>query len=170
VFDIPAYHKILFLTDPGINIKPNLNQKVKILQNILEVARSLGVKKPKVACLAPVEMVTKKLTSTVDAEHISSMDGIFGDAIIEGPMGLDIAVSKQAANIKERKSRVAGNVDILLFPEIHSGNMVYKTLMQFANATAAGMIGGLKVPVVLTSRSDTEQVRQLSMQLVLSME
>ncbi|MBF0433190.1 MAG: phosphate butyryltransferase [Fibrobacteria bacterium] len=170
VFDIPAYHKIIFLTDPGINISPNLNQKVKILKNILAVTRSLGVKKPKVACLAPVEMVTKRLRSTVEAEKISNMKGVFGNAIVEGPIGLDIAVSKEAAQIKASRSKVSGDVDVLLFPEIHSGNMVYKTLMQFGNATAAGMIGGLKVPVVLTSRSDTEEVRELSMKLVMSLE
>jgi phosphate butyryltransferase len=170
VFDIPLYHKALILTDAGINISPGLQEKVQIIKNAVNVAHSLGITAPKVACIAPSEEVTKKISSTTDARELKQMKGVFGDAIVDGPFGFDIAVSKKAAEIKNVDSMVAGDADILLFPELNSGNAVYKSLTIFGGATATGLIAGLRVPVVLTSRSDTDEVKKLSLLLALSVE
>lgn len=170
LFDIPKYHKALLLTDPGINILPDLDQKVKILQNALNISRTLGIEQPKVACVTPVEQVSTKIPSTVHAHELCSMENVFGNALIAGPYGFDIAVSRHAAQIKNISNPVAGDPDILLLPELNCANAVYKSLTFFGDATVAGVIAGLKVPVVLTSRSDTMQTKYLSMKLAFCIE
>ncbi|MGL1892823.1 MAG: phosphate acyltransferase [Spirochaetaceae bacterium] len=166
-FEIPTYHKPLYITDAGINISPNLEQKIQILQNSIDVVKSLGVINPKVACICPVEVVNSKLQSTVDAKALSDME--FTNTIVEGPISFDIAVSKKAADIKGFNSEISGDVDILLMPDLNSSNPLYKSLTLFANAKVSSVVAGLSFPVVLTSRADSTQVKIDSLKLALDM-
>lgn len=166
-FIIPGYHKPLYLTDCGINIDPDLAHKEGILRNAVNVVKSLGVSHPKVACISSVEVVNPKIKSTVEAEALSKKD--IEGAIIEGPLSFDLAVSKAAAKIKGVDSAVSGDADILLFPHMDVGNAVYKSLSTFANARISGIAAGFILPVVLTSRADSTEVKLDSIQLALDM-
>ena len=166
-FNLPGYHKPLYLTDCGINIEPDLEQKKGILKNAIRVVKLLGVDKPKVACICPVEVVNPKIKSTVDAKKLS-MESIDG-AIVEGPIAFDVAVSKVAADIKGINTEVSGDADILLFSNIDAGNAVYKSLSIFGKATISGIVAGLKLPVILTSRADSTEVKIASIQLALDL-
>jgi len=166
LFDLPGLPHPVFLTDAALNIAPELNEKAVILRNALSVARSLGVDKPGAACIAPVEKVNAKIPSTVDAEKLSDMD--MGDAVVEGPMALDVALSRDAAAIKGVESLISGHPDILLFPELNSANGVYKAFAFQPESRCAGILAGLSVPVVLTSRSDSEDTRYHSLKLALA--
>ncbi len=168
IYEIPAYHKLLLLTDGGMNINPSLEEKKKIIDNVLLIAKILGIKEVKVACLAASEKVNKKMLSTVDGAKLKEMAeaGIFGQQVyVEGPIAFDLAVSKEAADIKGFKSPVAGEADILLVPTIEVGNGIGKTLTYMANAKSAGVIVGAKAPVVLVSRSDSVEIKLYSIAL-----
>ncbi|OQY38421.1 MAG: hypothetical protein B6229_05900 [Spirochaetaceae bacterium 4572_7] len=167
-FIIPNYHKPLFLTDAGINISPTLDQKIKIIKNAIFVANSLGIHEPKVACLSPIEVVNHKIPSTEDGFALSQMS-VFGDAIVDGPLSFDISLSKEAARIKGATSVVAGDADILFAPNLDVGNALYKSFTLFGNAKVAGVVAGLKIPVVLTSRADSKEVKVDSLELALNM-
>jgi phosphate butyryltransferase len=168
VFEIPDYPKLLMLTDAAINISPNLMEKAQIIQNAVEVAHSLGIQTPLVACIAAVEKINpEKMPATVDAAALSMMakrDQISG-AIVDGPFGLDNAVSEESAKVKGVKSSIAGKADILLAPDIEAGNVIYKTLIEFARAKCAAIVLGTKVPVVLTSRADSHETKFMSIAL-----
>ena len=166
LFELAGMPHPFFLTDAAINIDPTLEQKEEILCNAIAVCRSLGIKQPKVACIAPVEKVTAKIPSTVDADLLSRMN--FNGVIVEGPMALDVALSSLAAAIKGIESRVAGYPDILLMPELNSANAVYKAFTFSPGSRNAGILAGVKVPVVLTSRSESEDTRFLSLKLALA--
>jgi len=163
VLDIPAYHKLLLVTDAAINVVPNLEQKLTIIANAVRTARSIGIRRPKVACIAPSEKPSPHIQSTVDAAEIRRLFAAgrlrdrLGDVEIDGPFALDVAVSREAALIKEIESPVAGDADILLMPNLDSGNALYKSLTHFADAHVAGIVAGARVPIVLTSRSDSER-------------
>ena len=146
--DIKTYHKLLLMTDGGINIDPDATRKAAILKNAIDFAQRLGIAKPKAALISALEKVNPKIRSTVDAQELVRMaeQGVFGSAIVDGPFGLDIAVSARAARIKGVTSEVAGDADILLMPNIESGNVLYKTLTQFTPVQAAGVVVGGKVP------------------------
>lgn len=168
LYDVPAYHKLLLLTDGGMNIEPTLAEKAMILRNALDASRALGMRTVKVACLAAKEKVNDKMPATVDAKALENMsrEGAFGDdAIVEGPLAFDLAVSKEAAQIKGFKSNVAGDADVLLVPNIEVGNGIGKALTYLAGAASAGVIMGAKVPVVLVSRADTAEVKLYSIAL-----
>jgi phosphate butyryltransferase len=168
VFEIPKYPKLLMLTDVAINIAPTLMEKSQIMQNAIDVFHSLGVEKPLVACIAAVEKVNfEKMPATVDAACLSKMAerGQIKGAIVDGPLGFDNAVSLESAEIKGIKSVVAGNADILLCPDIETGNVIYKTLTEFASAHCAAIVVGTKAPVVLTSRADSHETKLLSIAL-----
>jgi phosphate butyryltransferase len=168
VFEIPKYPKLLMLTDAAINIAPNLREKAQIMQNAIDVFHSLGIGKPLVACLAAVEKINyEKMPATVDAACLSKMGqrGQIKGAIVDGPFGFDNAVSGESAKIKGIKSVVAGNADILFCPDIETGNVIYKTLTEFASARCAAIVVGTKAPVVLTSRADSEETKLLSIAL-----
>lgn len=171
VFDLPAYHKPLVITDAGINIAPGVEEKREILVNAIEVCRSLGIPKPKAACVAPVERVNPKIRSTVDAAELARLaaSGVFGEALVEGPLGFDMAVSGNAAGIKGGGGPVAGDPDILLLPSLDSANAVYKSLTCFASARVGAILAGARVPVVLTSRADSEETKILSLALALTL-
>lgn len=160
VYQVPAYHKLLFLTDGGMNIAPDLKEKVDITKNAIQVAKAMGIETIKIACLAAKEKVNSKMQATVDADALKqkSQKGEFGkDVIVEGPLALDLAISKEAAKIKKFDSEVAGDADVLLVPTIEMGNGIGKALTYFANAESAGVIMGTKAPVVLVSRADTHK-------------
>ena len=164
VADLPSYHKLLFITDAAINIAPDLSTKAAILQNAIDLARILGVDRPKVAALSAVELVNPSIPSTLDAACLSKMAqrGQIKHAEVDGPLAFDNAVSHDAAQIKQINSSVAGEADILLAPDLDAGNILAKNLEYFAGATLAGIAIGTKVPLILTSRSDPPAARLIS--------
>ena len=164
---VASYHKLLFLTDCAINIRPDYADKLRILDNAVDLAQRLGISRPKVGLVAPVETVNPKIDSTTDAEKLRR-EYDPQKALLGGPFGLDVALSAEAARIKKIESPVTGDVDILLFPELNSGNAVYKTLTVLAGATIAGLLIGLQAPVVLTSRADNAETKLLSLKLGLA--
>lgn len=174
VFEVPRYHKLLLLSDAAINVAPGIEQKIEILCNAVGVARSLGIVKPKIACVAPVEKESPRIQSTVDATAIvrkyrdGELTERLGEVEIAGPLGFDLAVSTEAAEIKCIADPVAGEADIVLMPNLEAGNALYKSLTVFAGAKVAGVIAGARVPVVLTSRADSEQSKELSVLLAIA--
>jgi phosphate acetyltransferase len=164
IMDVPSYHKVFIITDAAINIAPGLEEKADILQNAIDLAIVLGVAPPKVGILSAVEMVTSKIPSTIEAAALCKMAerGQIRGAIIDGPLAFDNAISKAAAKTKGIKSVVAGDVDILLAPDLEAGNMLAKQLIFLASADSAGLVLGARVPVVLTSRADSVRARLAS--------
>jgi phosphotransacetylase len=161
IMDVPTYHKVLVVTDAAINIDPTLEDKVDICQNAIDLAVSLGVEKPKVAILAAVETVNSKMQATIDAACLCKMAerGQISGGVLDGPLAFDNAISKEAAKVKGIRSEVAGDPDILLTPDLESGNILAKQLSFLANADSAGLVLGAKVPIILTSRSDSVRSR-----------
>jgi len=163
VFEVEGFKRVMFMADGGIVIDPDLAQKVEIVKNAIQVARSLGVKTPKVALLSCLELVNPKIKSTVDAALISKMAdrGQIKGAIVDGPLAMDNAVSPEAAKMKGIKSPVAGQADILIVGHADVGNVFYKTLTYFLGkrVRTAGVIVGGKVPMIVVSRSDTFDAR-----------
>jgi len=163
LFEVDATKRVMFMADGGIVIAPDLAQKVEITKNAIQVARSLGVKTPKVAILSCLELVNPKIESTVDAAIISKMAerGQIKGAIVDGPLAFDNAVSAEAAKMKGIKSPVAGQADILIVGHADVGNVFYKTLTYFLGkqARTAGVIVGGKVPMIVVSRADTFDAR-----------
>ncbi len=162
--DVPMYHKTLFVTDAAINIQPDLETKIDILQNAIDAMLTLEVANPKVAILSAVESVNPAIPSTLDAASLCKMvdRGQITGAIVDGPLAFDNAISSDAAKIKKIKSRVAGDVDLLMVPNLEAGNILFKQLQYLAGALAAGVVVGAKVPIVLTSRADGELARMAS--------
>jgi phosphotransacetylase len=161
IMDVPTYHKVLFVTDAAINIDPALEDKVDICQNAIDLAISLGVERPKVAILAAVETVNSKMQATIDAACLCKMAerGQVTGGLLDGPLAFDNAISKEAAKVKGIKSEVAGDPDILLTPDLESGNILAKQLSFLANADSAGLVLGARVPIILTSRADSVRSR-----------
>lgn len=164
VMSVPTYPKPLIVTDAAINIAPELEDKRDICQNAIDLAHSLGVSKPKVAILSAVETVTTKIPSTIDAAALCKMAdrGQITGALLDGPLAMDNAISPEAAKTKGITSPVAGDADILLAPDLEAGNILAKQLTFLANADAAGVVLGARVPIVLTSRADSVRVRMAS--------
>jgi phosphate butyryltransferase len=168
IFESPTEKRLLFMTDPAVNITPDLARKVEITRNAIGVARRLGFARPKVAVLAAVEKINvKDMPATADAAVIAKMGeaGQFGEVDIAGPYALDIAVSREAAETKHVSGPVAGCADILICPEINSGNIFYKSLVYFAGREVANAIVGVKTPLVMTSRSDSSLTKLYTMAL-----
>ena len=164
VMDVPTYHKPLLITDAAINIYPSLEDKVDIVQNAIELCHAFGMKLPKVAILSAVETVNSKIKSTLEAAALCKMAdrGQITGGLLDGPLAMDNAISKEAAAIKKIKSEVAGDADVLLVPDLESGNMIAKQLSFLANADAAGIVLGARVPIILTSRADNVRARMAS--------
>ena len=164
IMDVPTYPRMLFITDAAINIAPTLEEKVDIVQNAIDLAHVLQVSEPKVAILAAVEMVMPKQRSTLDAAALCKMAdrGQIKGGVLDGPLAFDNAVSIVAAKTKGIKSAVAGRADILVVPDLEAGNMLAKQLEYLADAQAAAIVLGARVPIVLTSRADTVQTRLAS--------
>jgi phosphate acetyltransferase len=157
LMDVPTYHKVLIVTDGAINIAPTLDEKADICQNAIDLARTFGVERPKVAILAAVETVTSKMPATIDAAALCKMAerGQITGGLLDGPLAFDNAISAEAAKVKKITSLVAGDPDILLAPDLEAGNMVAKQLSFLANADSAGLVLGARVPIILTSRADS---------------
>jgi phosphate acetyltransferase len=164
VMDVPTYAKTLFITDAAVNIFPTLEEKVDIVQNAIDLAHALGIATPKVAILSAVETITSKIPSTIDAAALCKMAerGQITGALLDGPLALDNAISREAAAVKHISSPVAGDADILLVPDLEAGNMLAKELTFLANADAAGIVMGARVPIILTSRADNARARMAS--------
>lgn len=162
--DVPSYHKPLFITDAAINIYPTLDDKRDIVQNAIELCVALGIDPPKVAILSATEMVHAKISSTVEAAALCKMAerGQITGGLLDGPLAFDNAISKEAAAAKHIASSVAGDADILLAPDLESGNMIAKQLIYLAGADAAGLVLGARVPIMLTSRADGALARVAS--------
>lgn len=164
VAELESYHKPLLITDAAINISPDLLSKAAILQNAIDLARILGVEQPKAAALSAVETVNPAIASTVDAACLAKMAerGQIQHAIVDGPLAFDNAISAHSAEVKGIHSPVAGEVDILLVPDLVSGNILAKDLEYLAHASLAGIVMGAKVPIILTSRADPPRARLVS--------
>ncbi|WP_456448714.1 bifunctional enoyl-CoA hydratase/phosphate acetyltransferase [Thiolapillus sp.] len=161
VAQMASYHKLLCITDAAINIEPDLLIKAAIVQNAIDLTLLLGIKEPKVAALSAVEVVKPGIASTIDAACLSKMAerGQIKDGIVDGPLAFDNAISAEAARIKDIHSPIAGDVDILLAPDLNAANILAKNLEYLAGATLAGIVVGAKVPIILPSRSDPPLAR-----------
>jgi phosphotransacetylase len=164
IMDVPTYPKPLVITDAAINIQPTLEDKVDIIQNAIDLARALGIENPRVAILSAVETVNPKIPSTIEAAALCKMAdrGQITGGVLDGPLALDNAISEEAARIKGIDSPVAGHADILVVPNLEAGNMLAKNLSFLANADAAGLVLGARVPIILTSRADSVMTRMAS--------
>lgn len=165
VYEVGFYPKLLVTTDGGMNIAPNYEQKVKILKNAIKATEPLGLETIKVCALAAKEKVNPKMQATVDAKELEDAckNGEFGEnVIVEGPLAFDLAVSKEACEVKGFKTEVGGDVDIILMPTIEVGNGIGKAFTYAAGAKSAGIIMGAKAPIVLVSRADTHESKLYS--------
>lgn len=156
LLNVPSYPKLLMISDSGMVTRPNLDEKVQILQNALNVFEILGVDQPKVAILAANEKVSDKLPETIDAVQLveQARNGNFGNCIVEGPYALDIAFSPYAAKIKNIETQIHGDPDLLLMPDVTSGNILAKGLVYLANAQICGLVVGARIPIILISRAE----------------
>jgi len=163
-FDIPMYSKPLLITDAALNIRPTLQEKIDILQNVIDFARVMGITTPKIAILSAVETVNPNIPSTLDAAALCKMAerGQITGAIIDGPLAFDNAISAYAAQVKNIKSPVVGDADILAVPDLESGNMLAKQLEYLAGASGSGLVLGARLPIALTSRADGPMSRVAS--------
>ncbi|GFR35923.1 phosphate butyryltransferase [Thermobrachium celere] len=167
VFEVPALQRILLVTDAAMNIAPDLNTKKQILENAVKVAHAIGIEVPKVAPVCAVEVVNPDMQPTLDAAALSKMNdrGQIKGCIVDGPLAIDNALSEEAAKHKGIKSPVAGHADIILVPNIETGNVMYKTLTYTANAKNGGILVGAAAPVILTSRADSNESKLYSIAL-----
>ena len=167
VYEAPTYEKLIYLTDGGMNVAPDLEQKVQILENAVTVCKAMKMDKINVSCLAGAETVNPKIPATVDAKAIADMKDKWEaqNVAVLGPVALDLAISSEACEHKGYKAEGAGNADILLVPYYEVGNALGKSLTYFAGAKSAGIIMGAKVPIVLVSRADSSESKLLSIAL-----
>lgn len=167
VFDVPSLERIILVTDAAMNIAPDLMGKKQILENAVQVAHGIGIENPKVAPVAAVEVVNPDMQPTLDAAALSKMNerGQIKGCIVDGPLAIDNALSEEAAHHKGIKSPVAGKADIILVPNIETGNVMYKTLTYTSNAKNGGIIAGAAAPIILTSRADSPESKLYSIAL-----
>jgi phosphate butyryltransferase len=171
VMKIPAINKLVIVMDCGMVLEPTLKEKVKMINNSIKIAKKIGIDKPKVACIGAVETVNVKMQDTVDAAIISKMSdrNQIKDAVVDGPLSLDLAISEYAATHKGFEGLVAGDADVLLMPNLQTGNVFYKSMMYLAKAESASTLMGVDGPVVLTSRADSKETKLNSIMLSLLM-
>lgn len=164
VFEAPGYDRLMIMSDAGMNIMPTFQQKVDMVKNAVCAARSLKIDMPKVAVISGIELVNPDMPSTVDAALLSKMNerGQIKDCIIDGPLSLDLALSKESARAKGVASPVAGQADILILANIDAANVLYKGLVFLGRAKITGIVVGAKAPVILTSRADTHEAKLVS--------
>ncbi len=167
VMENPNYSKLLVCSDVAVIPNPDLSQKIALTNYVIQVARALGVTKPKVALVAASEQVLPKMEACVDASIISKMAdrGQIKNAYVDGPLAIDVAIDKESAEIKKLNSKVAGDADCLVFPNIESGNVFYKTNTKLANAELGAMVVGAKCPAILSSRGDSVDTKLYSIAL-----
>jgi len=171
LLEVPGINRLIFLTDGGMVIRPTLEQKVQIIENAVDVAKKLGYEMPKVGIIAAVETVNPDMPETLEAALIAKMNerGQIKGCKIDGPLGIDNALSDYAAEVKGIKGEVAGHADILVVPDIHSGNFLGKSAVYFANGRIAGIIAGAKAPVIVISRADTSDSKFVSIALAMAL-
>lgn len=167
VLEVPTYPKLILAADVAVIPLPDLSQKVQILKYCIEVAHMMDIEQPKAAIIAATEKVSLKMEATVHAAIIAKMvdRGQIKGAIVDGPLALDVAVSKECCDIKSLKSPVRGEADILIFPNIESGNSFYKSITQLGRGRLAALVTGTSAPCILTSRADSEDSKFLSIAL-----
>lgn len=167
VFEVPTYHKLLIITDAAMVIAPSFDDKVMLLRNAVTVANSLGISRPKCTMVCAKEEPYEKMPRTMEAARLKEMgaQGLLGDVIFDGPLSLDLSISMESVRIKKSQSPVAGDADVLLLPDIESGNVLYKSLIFLANAELGAVVMGAKCPVVLTSRADSAESKLCSIVL-----
>ena len=168
VFEVKGIDHLLFLSDVAFMTYPTLEDKVAIIENTVEVCHACGIETPKVAPLAAVEVLNPKMPCTVDAVELTKMneEGKITGCIVDGPLSMDMAIDKEAASHKGGSGRkIAGDADVLLFPDIHAGNLVYKTLVHLCEVKNGCILTGTAAPVILTSRSDTFETKLYSIAL-----
>jgi phosphate butyryltransferase len=168
--EIPNYHKLIAISDVALNLTPDLAQKRQIIESCVEVLHKVGVSNPKVAIMSATEDVNPKLAESIDALALKEMNrsGDLAGCVVEGPISYDLAIDREAAEIKGFKSPVAGDADLLIMPGLTAGNMLIKSWTHTAGATSAGFVVGAKVPVVLVSRSSTTRSKYMSVILAAS--
>ncbi|ODN29880.1 bifunctional enoyl-CoA hydratase/phosphate acetyltransferase [Fervidobacterium thailandense] len=171
VVEVPGVNRLIFITDGGMVIRPTLEQKVQIIENAVGVARKLGYEMPKVALIAAVETVNPDMPETLEAAILAKMSerGQIKGCKIDGPLGIDNALSIYAAEVKGVRGEVAGHADILVVPDIHSGNFLGKSAVYFANGRIAGVIAGARAPVIVISRADTSDSKFASIALAMAL-
>lgn len=169
VFEIPGFERLIFVSDIGVIISPTLEQKVGIVQNAIDVARALGVDPPRVALLSATEMVNPKIPTSLDASNLAKMAdrGQIKGGIVDGPLALDNAISPQSAAIKGVQSPVAGQADILIAPDIETGNLLAKAITYFAGGKMASVVVGARCPLVMPSRADPPESKLISLALAI---
>ncbi|MGI2326621.1 phosphate butyryltransferase [Planococcus sp. YIM B11945] len=168
-FEIPGFERLLFITDAAMNIAPDLQHKKHIIQNAVQLATSIGIDMPIVAPLAAIETINPNMPATLDAAALAVMNkrGQIPGCVVDGPLALDNAISLGAAKHKGILGDSVGKADILLVPNIESGNILYKSLIHFSNAKAGSVVMGAKAPIVLASRADSAESRLLSLALAI---
>jgi phosphate butyryltransferase len=165
IFELPGMDRLIYLSDSGVVVYPTVYQKLEIINNVVEVAHLFGVPEPKVAILAASDTVHPKIQASIDALALSKMaeQGWVEGAVVDGPLGLELAISPQAAELEESSSPIAGEADVLIVPNVEAGNIVAKGLLYFARARMAGLVVGAKVPIIISSRADSAETRYLSL-------
>ncbi len=171
-FETPSYHKVFVVTDAAMNVAPEFKEKVAIINNAVDAYHRLGIEKPKVAVVGAVEAVNEKMEATVHAAMLTVMNkrGQIKGCLIDGPLALDNAVSKEACEHKKIETEVGGDVDIIVLPDIEAANVLYKSLNFLGGAKSASVIMGASVPIVLTSRADTDEAKLDSIALAAAMD
>ena len=167
IFEIPGFDRLIFVTDAGVVVAPDMVAKVEIVQNAIEVAQALGIERPKVAILAATEMVNPKIPTTLDAANLAKMAdrGQIRGGIVDGPLALDNAISMESSSIKGINSPIAGQADILVAPDVEAGNMLAKAITYFAKGRMAGVVVGGQSPLIVASRSDPHDTKLMSIAL-----
>ncbi|MGC6770024.1 phosphate acyltransferase [Enterococcus sp. LJL51] len=167
IIDIPKLGRPLLLTDAGMNIAPTKDQQIQIIENAVSVAEKMGLAKPKVALLSSAETYNPKMPSSILAQEVTEYFRNQEEFIVYGPLSLDLALSKEAVAHKKFTGPIEGDADILVVPSIDVGNVFYKSLLLFGNASTGGLIAGVKIPIVLTSRSDSVENKLYSLEFAL---
>jgi len=164
LFEVPGFDRIIYVSDSGVILSPTIEQKLAIIQNVIEVAHKFGLERPRVAILSATEVVNPKIPNSIEALALTRMaeQGWIEGAMVDGPLTLDVAVSSEAAYIKGVESPVAGNADILIVPGVVAGNTAAKAIQYLAGGRMAGLVVGAKVPIIINSRADTADTRLLS--------
>jgi phosphate butyryltransferase len=165
IFELPGIDRLIYLSDSGVVVYPDVYQKLEIIKNVVAVAHLFGVTEPKVAILAASDTVHPKIPASIDALALAKMaeQGWVEGAVVDGPLGLELAISPRAAQLEESDSPIAGLADVLIVPNVEAGNIVAKGLLYFAHARMAGLVVGAKVPIIISSRADTAETRYLSL-------
>lgn len=165
LFELPGMDRLIYLSDSGVVVYPDVYQKLEIINNVVAVARLFGVTEPKVAILAASDTVHPKIPASIDALALAKMadQGWVEGAVVDGPLGLEVAISPRAAQLEESDSPIAGLADVLIVPNVEAGNIVAKGLLYFAHARMAGLVVGARVPIIISSRADSAETRYLSL-------